>query len=84
MLNASVQTAVGSGMTSAVITLPVSYGTTSYGIMVTMSDTVDSFPQYQPLVITAKSTNSVTVSWNSPTLTANTVLTAYAISVTPS
>jgi hypothetical protein len=82
MLAGTAQVAVGSGATSATIALPVDYGTTAYGVVVTTSNTVDANPQYQPLVVTAKTTNSVTVSWNSPTLTTNNVLTAYVISVT--
>jgi hypothetical protein len=83
MLNGSTQVAIGSGVTSVTIPLPVSYGTTSYGIMVTMSNSIDSFPQFQPLLVTSKTASSVTVRLNSPTLSGNYILTAYAISATP-
>ena len=83
MFNASSQVSIGSGQTSAVVPLPVDYGTTSYGIIVTAQNLIDAHPQFQPLIITSKTTNSVTVSWNVPTDTSSYVLTAYAISVTP-
>jgi hypothetical protein len=79
----SAQVSIGSGQTTVTIPLPVDYGTTGYGVMVTASNLSDTLPQFQPLVITAKSTNSVTVLWNAPTATANYVLTCFAISATP-
>jgi hypothetical protein len=83
MLNATSQVAVGSGATSAILTLPVDYGSTAYGIVVTAQNTVDPTPKFQPMLVTAKGTNNVTISWNDPTDTANYVLTCYAISTTP-
>jgi hypothetical protein len=82
MLNGSAQISVGSGATSVTIPLPVDYGTSNYGIVVTAQNLVDAHPQYMPLLVTAKTANSVTVSWNVPTSSANYVLTCYAISAT--
>jgi len=82
MLNASAQQTVSSGVTSAVINLPVNYGSTSYGIFVGFSNVVDANPQFQPVLITNKTDGSITVSWSQPTDSANYVLTAYAISIT--
>lgn len=81
MLNASVQKAVSSGVSSATITLPVSYSTESYGVFVTMSNTTDPNPRYQSLLVTGKTADSITVSWTNPTDSANYALTAYTISI---
>ena len=82
MLNATAQASVGSSATSVTITLPIDYGTSSYGFVATTQNMTDAHPKFQPLTITAKTGNSVTVSWNVPTDTANYVLTCYTLSTT--
>lgn len=81
--SATAQVAIPMGATSITVSLPVAYGSTAYSAIASMSDTVDSGPQFQPLVITGKTSSTVTFSWNAPTETASNILTYYAISVTP-
>ena len=82
MFNATTQQSVSSGVQSTTITLPVDYGTTGYGIIVTTTNVTDANPKFQPLLITAKTTNTITVSWPDLTESANYVLTCYAVSLT--
>lgn len=81
--SATAQVAIPMGSTSVTVSLPVDYGSTGFSAIASMSDTVDAFPQYQPLVITGKTSSTITFSWNGPTETASNVLTFYALSVTP-
>ena len=82
MLQGVSRVSVGSGATSATISLPSNFGTTGYGIIVAFSNTVDAFPQFQPILITSKANQSAVASWNAPTESANYVLNCYAISLT--
>ena len=59
------------GATSVVITMPLPIGTTSYIVNAEMTDYSDSYPQFQPVTITQKTGSTFTVSWNTPTETAN-------------
>ena len=81
VLTATAQLALSSGVSSATIPLHTSYGADSYGVFVTMSNTTDPNPRYQSLLVTGKTANSITVSWNDPLDTANYALTAYTISI---
>lgn len=63
--------ALSSGVTSATITLPVTLPTSTYVVVAEMTNYVDTNPAFQPLVVTAKTTGSFTVKWNSPTDTVN-------------
>ena len=76
------QTAITSGVTSVTVSLPVNFNSSSYALIATMQNASDSFPQYQPLLITSQSGNSATVSWNIPTDVSSYVLNYYAISLT--
>jgi hypothetical protein len=77
------QVSVSSGVNSITISLPINYGSTGYAIVATIQNTSDSFPQYQPLLLSAKGDSSVTISWNIPTDVSSYVLSYYAISLTP-
>lgn len=83
LFQGTVQQAINSGVSSAVVTLPVSYGTSAnYGIIVSMTNLVDPFPKFQPMIVTAKNPNSFTLNWPENTETANYQLTCYTVSLT--
>lgn len=71
---------IGSGASSVSINVPVGYSNTNYSIVAVMENTVDAVPQFQPLLITAKTGNGFTVSWQDPTDSINYKLVYYAIS----
>lgn len=62
---------VGVNATTASVVFSDAFADTSYGLVVTLENTVDSSPMFQPIMITAKSTTGFTVSWNVPFDTAN-------------
>ena len=80
---ASGQTAISMGVTSVTVPLPVNFNSTHYSLIAVMQNTVNSFPQYQPLLITNQSDVSATVSWNIPTDVSSYVINYYAITLTP-
>jgi len=63
--------AVSNGATESTITLGVTMPNTNYKVSVCWRNTVDASPDFQPLVITAKTTTSFTVKWNVATSSAN-------------
>lgn len=63
--------AVSSAVQTATITFSSPLANTNYAISVNMRNTTDTNPQYQPVVISAKSTTGVTVKWNANTDSAN-------------
>jgi hypothetical protein len=72
-----------SGNNTMVVNLPVSYGTASaYALVATWQNLVDPNPKFQPVVITAKTANTVTISWNDLLDTNNYFLNCYTISKT--
>jgi len=81
VLNIGAYANIGSGANSVTVNLPINYNTSSYGVITGMINTTDSNPQFQPLLITAKTDTSFTVSFNAGTLTSNYVLYYYAISL---
>lgn len=56
---------------SLTISLPFDYGNTNYTVVAQMVNIVDGFPQFQAVVVTDKTNLTFTVSWNSPTDSAN-------------
>jgi hypothetical protein len=56
--------------TSLVVTIP-SQPDTSYVVLAMMGNTIDSFPQYQQVEVTNKSTSGFTFEWNHPLDTSN-------------
>ena len=65
------ETLLPSGVTSAVITIPIPLSTTSYVVVAEMVNMVDSVPQFQPVIVVAKTLSSFSVQWNVPTDSAN-------------
>ena len=67
---------LASGITSQVVTFPTALqtGSTTPRVVAWMFDSTDTNPQFQPIVITARSNTSFTASWNDPTSSANYVL----------
>jgi hypothetical protein len=82
-LSAVGQVVITNGATSATGPLPIDFGTTVYTVLAMMYDTTDPFPQFQPIVITAKNTNNFTASWNAFADSANYVMVYYALSISP-
>jgi hypothetical protein len=80
--NPTAQVAVGSGVTSVVVPLPIAYGSTGFTVVASLSDVTDTYPQFQPLLVTAQTSSQFTVSFNAPTSSANYILTYFAISTT--
>ena len=68
------------GDTSAVITLPIPFGSTNYAVVAGFVNTVDAGPQYMPLEIVAKTVNSFTVRWNNE-LDSNSYRIAYHLAI---
>jgi hypothetical protein len=83
MTGGSGQVAIPNSATSVTVTLPVNYGVANYAIVASVQNTVDSNPQYQPLLITAETAGTATIGWNVPRDTGNYFLNWYAISLTP-
>jgi len=54
-----------------VISLPYTYAGTNYTIVATMVNIIDPNPQFQAVIVTAKTNLTFTVSWNSPVDSAN-------------
>ena len=73
---------IPTGATSIVVPLPINYGSSSYGIVGVLTNLIDPFPQYQPLLITSKSGNSATFSSNAPFDSGNYSLSVYTMSLT--
>lgn len=83
VIAATGQVSVGSGVTSITVPLPVSYGTPDYAAIASMQNTVDTHPQFQPLLIIDQTANSITFGINVATDTANYLLNYYVLSLTP-
>jgi hypothetical protein len=82
MGNPTGQVSIGSGANSVTVNLPVAYGSTGYSVFASITDLTDTYPKYQPLVITAKSSSQFSIGFNVPTPSSNYLLTYYAISLT--
>ena len=76
------QVAIPNSATSVTVSLPVNPGTPNFGIVASIQNTTDVNPQFQPMIISAASSGSVTFSWNIPRDTGNYLLNYYAISLT--
>lgn len=70
------ESAVSSGATSIVVTFPLALQTANAAprIVAWIFDSTDANPQFQPVVITARSSTGFTATWNEPTSSANYVL----------
>lgn len=78
-LVALAEVAVPAGSTSLLVTLSIPFTSTSYAVMAMLQDTVDGFPQFQPITVIAKTNTTFTVNWNAPTDSPNYVLTYQAM-----
>lgn len=67
------EVAITSGVTSIAVTFPASLqtGNTTPRVVAWMVNTIDASPQFQDIVITARSATGFTASWNAPTDSAN-------------
>lgn len=77
---ATVETDIPLGATSVVVGLPIGFGSTNYAVFSVFKNEVESNPQFQPKLVTAKSGDNFTVSWSDPTDSANYKMVSYAIS----
>jgi microcystin-dependent protein len=80
MIKATGAINLNSGITSTAVTLPVGYGSSNYAVIAMMQNLNDSSPLFQPIIITAKTSNTFTAKWNLPTDSNNYMLSYYAIS----
>lgn len=62
---------IGSGVTQLAVTFGTAFEDTNYTVTANMSNVTDSSPDFQPVVITSKSTTGFTAKWNAATPTAN-------------
>lgn len=63
--------AVSSGVKFHAASFSTTLGTTSYSVVCTLNNLVDSTPQFQPVTITAKSATGFTASWDQATDSSN-------------
>lgn len=76
------QTTIPNGATSVTVSLPVNFNSTNYSLITTMQNASDSFPQYQPLLLSSQTGSAATISWSIPTDVSSYVLNYYAITMT--
>lgn len=67
------EAAIGNAASSLVVPFPATLqtGNTTPRVVAWMINTTDANPQFQDVVITARSATGFTASWNAPTDTAN-------------
>lgn len=65
---------IPNGATSISTTFSSSFSDTSYIIVVGLINTTDANPQFQPIDVVTKTTSGFTAKWNSPTDSANYIL----------
>ena len=82
MVAATGQVAVPISATSVTVSLPVAFNTSNFGVVASMQN-ADSHPQFQPMIIKAAASGSVTFGWNVALDTSDYLLNFYAISLTP-
>ena len=71
--------AVGSGATSIAILFSSDFGDSDYAVTANLYNDTDTFPEFQPITITARSSVGFTAKWNDPLDTANYTLNYTAI-----
>ena len=72
------ETAISISSTTINVTFPIAFATTSYVVTAELVNYTDSNPQFQSIVITAKTTTGFTAQWNAPTDSANYLLASNA------
>ena len=80
-LERSGQVPVVVSTTAVSVTLTEPYPDTSYLITPTLMNLVDAVPSFQPILITAQSASSFTVTWNSPMPSGNYILNYFTRSI---
>jgi hypothetical protein len=65
------QVSLTSGVTSVVVTLPFAFADTSFIVVPNFGNYTDADPQFQPITIVNKTTNTFTAEWNAPLSSAN-------------
>lgn len=70
---------IGNGVATVSVTFSSAMPNSTYGLSVSMKNTTDANPQFQPITITAVSTTGFTVKWNANTDSANYSLSYIAI-----
>ena len=67
---------LAAGIVTKVVTFPATLqtGNSSPRVVAWIFDSADTNPQFQPVVITARSSTGFTASWNAPTGSANYIL----------
>jgi len=65
------EVSISSAQTSVTVTFPAAIGNSTYRVAAWIFDSTDANPQFQPVVITARSSTQFTASWNAPTDSAN-------------
>lgn len=62
---------VGVGVSSVTVTFSSPLPDTTYTVLPALQNTVDAFPQIQPVLVTGFSVNGFTATWVAPTDSAN-------------
>lgn len=70
---------ISSGVATLSVTFASAMSNSTYALTVSLKNTVDTNPQFQPITITAQSTTGFTVKWNANTDSANYSLNYIAI-----
>jgi len=65
------QVSVGTGANSIVINFAMAQADLNYSVHKSWFNSTDAYPQFQEILISNKTLNSVTLLWNAPTDTAN-------------
>lgn len=73
MVSVDQEVSISSGVSTATVTFPATLqtGNTSPRVVAWMVNTTDASPQFQDVLVTARSATGFTVTWNAPTDTAN-------------
>jgi hypothetical protein len=71
--------AVPIGSTSIVVPISVPFPDSQYAVIALLQDVTDPTPQFQPVIVTQKSSFIFTVKWNAPTDSSNYVIAYQAV-----
>ena len=78
-LVALAEVAVPAAATDLTVVLNIPFTSSNYAVMAMLQDTVDPFPQFQPVTVTNKTNTTFTVKWNAPTDSSDYVITYQAM-----
>lgn len=76
MVTTDQEASISNGATSASVSFPATLqgGSSTPRVVAWMANTTDTNPQFQEVVVTARSSTGFTATWNAPTDSANYVL----------